>query len=65
MKVKMAILQTTGTAEFEIDAKDLNEAHEKLRKGEGLLVKRTIETFLYNFDTLEELPQEESEDQAH
>lgn len=62
MKVTMAILQTTGTATFEVDAKNLSEAREKLREGDGQLLHRKIETFLYNFETLKELPQEEPDE---
>jgi len=55
MIVKMAILSTTGTALFEVDAPNIEEAREKLRKGDAVLLEQGIERILYNFETLEEV----------
>jgi len=55
MIVRMAILSTTGTALFEVDAPNLDEAREKLRKGDAQLLEQGIDRILYNFETLEEV----------
>lgn len=55
MRVQVPILTAHGMAEYEVDAKNINEARSKVMAGEGTHVETKVVHYKLNFDAIREV----------